>query len=132
MSLCVLASSGQVDVLSVNRQQLRLRDGAVELEAIDVNCEPVTAPLTALAQRVADTIAGLHGYFGIDFVRTAAGPVVIEVNPRLTSSYAGLKPALGLNVAQRVLAAATGASLPSWRAHRGFPVRLTLNGHASA
>jgi predicted ATP-grasp superfamily ATP-dependent carboligase len=57
---------------------------------------------------------------------------VIEVNPRLTSSYAGLKPALGLNVAQRVLAAATGASLPPWRAHRGFPVRLTLNGHASA
>jgi predicted ATP-grasp superfamily ATP-dependent carboligase len=132
MSLCVLASSGQVDVLSVNRQQLRLRDGAVELEAIDVNCEPVTAPLTALAQRVADAIAGLHGYFGIDLVRTAAGPVVIEVNPRLTSSYAGLKPALGLNVAQRVLAAATGVSLPPRRGHRGFPVRLTLNGHAGA
>jgi hypothetical protein len=43
-----------------------------------------------------------------------------------------LKPALGLNVAQRVLAAATGASLPPRRGRRGFPVRLTLNGHANA
>jgi len=90
MSLCVLASSGQVDVLSVNRQQLRLRDGAVELEAIDVNCEPVTAPDGAGATGRGHH-CGLHGYFGIDFVRTAAGPVVIEVKSAPDKLLCGLE-----------------------------------------
>jgi predicted ATP-grasp superfamily ATP-dependent carboligase len=132
MSLCVLSTPGRVDVLSVNRQQLRLHDGALELAAIDVNCEPVTAPLVGLAQQVAHAIPGLQGYFGIDFVRTAAGPVLIEINPRLTSSYAGLKPALGLNVADRVLAAAAGRPIPLKRAHQGHAVTLTLNDDAAS
>jgi predicted ATP-grasp superfamily ATP-dependent carboligase len=128
MSLCALAAPGRVQVLSVNRQQVRLVDGAVELAAIEVNCEPVTTPLAALAERVAAAIPGLRGYFGIDFVRTGAGPVVIEVNPRLTSSYAGLRPALGLNVAEWMVAAATGAPLPAMRGTPGRAIRLSLNG----
>jgi predicted ATP-grasp superfamily ATP-dependent carboligase len=131
MSLCALAAPGRVEVLSVNRQQVRLHDGAVELVAIEVNCEPVTAPLAALAERVAATIPGLRGYFGIDFVRTSAGPLVIEVNPRLTSSYAGLRPALGLNVAEWMVAAATGGSLPAMRSTAGRAIRLSLNSDAT-
>ena len=130
MSLCVLATRAGVDVLSVNRQHLRLDDdGAIGLAAVDVNCEPVAAPLAAMADSVAAAIPGLHGYFGIDFVHTTAGPVVIEVNPRLTSSYAGLGPALGLNPAASVLAAATGRPPLPKRPRRGRTIRLRLNGH---
>ena len=128
MSLCVVAAPGRVVVLSVNRQQVLLHRAAVQLEAIDVNCEPVTAPLTALAEQVVAAIPGLRGYFGIDFVRAPAGPIVIEVNPRMTTSYAGLKAALGINVAEWVVAGATGGSLPPAPGHRGRAVRLTLNG----
>jgi len=39
----------------------------------------------------------------VDFVETPGGPVVIEVNPRLTTSYAGLHRAIGLNPAKLVL-----------------------------
>lgn len=130
MSLCVLAAREEVAVLSVNRQVLRVRDEKVELTAIEVNCEPLTAPLTLLAQRVAAAIPGLRGYFGIDWIRTAAGPRVIEVNPRLTTSYAGLKSALGINVAESVMAAASGAARVPARGHRGRAVRLALNGDA--
>lgn len=129
MSLCVLAAGDRVEVLSVNRQHVRLHDGAAELTAIDVNCEPVGAPLAALAQRISQAVPGLHGYFGIDFVRTAAGPVVLEINPRLTSSYAGLKPALGLNVAACVLAG-EGVPIRPARVGPGRTVRLRLNGDA--
>ncbi len=131
MSLCVLAAPGRVTALSVNRQWLRLHHGAVDLQVIEVNCEPVTAPLRALAERVAAAIPGLRGYFGIDFVRTATGPVVIEVNPRLTTSYAGLRAALGLNVAEWVVAGATGGPLPPAPGHRGRAVRLTLDSDAT-
>jgi predicted ATP-grasp superfamily ATP-dependent carboligase len=130
MSLCALAAHGQVQVLSVNRQYLDLTDGAIELAGLEVNCGPVTAPLAALAERVFAAIPGLAGYFGIDYVQAATGPVVIEVNPRLTSSYAGLRAALGLNVAEYVLAAANGQPLPVRSGHPGRPIRLTFDGHA--
>jgi len=132
MSLSVVAVPGRVVVLSVNRQRLRLRPAALHLEAIEVNCEPASAPLASLAERVAAAIPGLRGYFGIDFVRTPTGPVVIEVNPRLTTSYAGLRTALGVNVAEWVVAGATGGSLPPAPDHQGRAVRLTLNGDATS
>ena len=128
MSLSVVAAPDRVVVLSVNRQRLRPSCAAVYLEAIEVNCEPVGAPLSSLAERVAAAIPGLRGYFGIDFVRTSTGPVVIEVNPRLTTSYAGLRAALGVNVAEWVVAGATGGSLSPAPDHQGRAVRLTLNG----
>jgi len=130
MSLCVMASHGRVDVLSVNRQHLRLKQGNLELAAIEVNCEPVTEQLTALAERVAAAIPGLRGFFGLDFVRSAAGPVMLEINPRLTSSYAALKAALGLNVAERVLAAIADRPLPAANGHRARAVRLDLSDDA--
>ena len=129
MSLSAVAAGGQVQVLSVNRQHLAFDDGAVELAAVEVNCEPVTAALASLTERVVRAIPGLAGYFGIDFVQAATGPIVIEVNPRLTSSYAGLRAALGLNVAERVVAAAAGRPLPPASGHVGRPVRLSFNGH---
>jgi len=136
MSLCVLGAPDAVVVLSVNRQLLRVDDGKVELMGVEVNCEPVTAALTSLAERVAAAIPGLRGYFGIDWVRTATGPRVIEINPRLTTSYAGLKSALGVNVAERVLAAGMDGPCGggSWVRARGQPgraVRLMPNGHAT-
>jgi predicted ATP-grasp superfamily ATP-dependent carboligase len=39
----------------------------------------------------------------VDFIETQAGPIVIEVNPRLTTSYAGLRRAIGVNPAHLVL-----------------------------
>jgi predicted ATP-grasp superfamily ATP-dependent carboligase len=39
----------------------------------------------------------------VDLIETAGGPVVVEVNPRLTTSYAGLRRAIGLNAAELVL-----------------------------
>jgi predicted ATP-grasp superfamily ATP-dependent carboligase len=130
MSLCVLAGPGAVVVLSVNRQLLRVSDGQVQLTGIEVNCEPVTASLASLAERVVAAIAGLRGYFGIDWVRTPTGPRVIEINPRLTTSYAGLKAALGVNVAESVLGAATGGFHLPLRTGPGRAVRLQLNGDA--
>jgi predicted ATP-grasp superfamily ATP-dependent carboligase len=45
----------------------------------------------------------LWGYAGIDFIDTDAGPLALEVNPRLTTSYAGLRRAMGINPALLVL-----------------------------
>jgi len=59
--------------------------------------------LLDLAKRAIAAIPGLWGYVGIDVVLTQRGPVVLEVNPRLTTSYAGLRAALDINPARLVL-----------------------------
>ncbi len=59
-----------------------------------------------LATRIGRAIPGLCGYVGIDIVWHAQrGPVVIEVNPRVTCAYVGLSRALGRNLAGEVIAA---------------------------
>jgi predicted ATP-grasp superfamily ATP-dependent carboligase len=80
-------------------------------------------PLTRRAQRLAvAAVAALPptvGYVGVDLVLGEADDgrddVVIEVNPRLTTSYVGLRRLVRGNLAAAMLAAA-----------RGLPVALSF------
>jgi predicted ATP-grasp superfamily ATP-dependent carboligase len=45
----------------------------------------------SLACRAADCVPGLAGYFGVDLILGEEGDHVIEINPRLTTSYLGLR-----------------------------------------
>ncbi len=45
----------------------------------------------------------MWGYAGIDLIETAEQILVLEINPRLTTSFAGIDAALGVNVAEMVL-----------------------------
>jgi tyramine---L-glutamate ligase len=45
---------------------------------------------------------------GVDIIVTPAGPVVIEINPRLTTSYVGLKASIGRNPAGLILSLLQG------------------------
>ncbi len=60
-------------------------------------------PLAGLAQRVAEALPGLWGYVGVDFILSDAGAMVLEVNPRLTTSYVGRRKSIGANPAAWVL-----------------------------
>ncbi|MEE9396862.1 MAG: ATP-grasp domain-containing protein, partial [Methylococcales bacterium] len=59
-----------------------------------------------LANGVAATFPGLWGYVGVDFLFADNQLLVLEVNPRLTTSYAGLSQTIGYNPARKVLAMA--------------------------
>lgn len=71
-----------------------------------------------LAERAADCVEGLHGWFGVDLVlgeeEDGSGDVAIEINPRLTTSYLGLRRQARFNLAEALLAAATGSPTPPW------------------
>jgi predicted ATP-grasp superfamily ATP-dependent carboligase len=66
--------------------------------------------LERLARQVAAAIPSLWGYVGVDFVLTPEGPVVLDVNPRLTVAYAGLHAAIGHNPAGLVIELLKGPS----------------------
>ncbi|WP_448187994.1 ATP-grasp domain-containing protein [Azospirillum sp. sgz301742] len=102
-SLSMLCRDGRAWLLTVNRQDVAL-DGSTFVYRGGVVGDRAASPeLSALAQDVARAIPGLFGYVGVDFIATAGGPVVLEVNPRLTTSYVGVRRATGMNVAAAVL-----------------------------
>jgi predicted ATP-grasp superfamily ATP-dependent carboligase len=71
-----------------------------------------------LAECAVECVEGLHGWFGVDLILGGAadgsGDAAIEINPRLTTSYLGLRRLACFNLAGALLAVATGAPLPPW------------------
>jgi predicted ATP-grasp superfamily ATP-dependent carboligase len=106
VSLSMLCIDGKSTLLSCNQQHVRRRDSRLELEGITVNAfEDALGTFANLAQRIAAVMPRLFGYVGVDLVAAEAGPLVLEINPRLTTSYCGLREALGLNPAELIISA---------------------------
>jgi len=115
--LSLLCREGEASVLSCNRQHVVLEGGCFRYRGWAVGgMEGQRAGYEPLAREVARAIPGLWGHVGVDLIDGAGGPVVLEVNPRLTTSYAGLGRALGTNPAALVLALLRGGEMP-----RGTP-----------
>ena len=109
MSLSLLCSGGGARVLSVNRQRMQFAGEQPVLEALQVNALPVHEQThSLLAERIAAAVPGLWGCVGVDFLATAYSPVVLEINPRLTTSFSALRQATGLNAPAMVLAMLRG------------------------
>jgi predicted ATP-grasp superfamily ATP-dependent carboligase len=126
-SLSLLCAGGEAVLLACNRQQLRWRDRRLELEAIVVNAQDPGEPrVQGLGAAVAAALPGLWGYVGVDFVLGARGPIVLEVNPRLTTSYCGLPIALGRNVAALTLDLHRTGVLPGRAPWSGRAVEIAL------
>jgi tyramine---L-glutamate ligase len=106
MSLSLLCRPGQFEVLGVNRQRIAVNErGEVSFEGVAIDREASThAAFERVARDVVHAMPGLRGFVGIDLVwHEARGPVVIEVNPRVTCAYVGLSAALGRNLAAELL-----------------------------
>jgi len=104
LSLSLLMQEGACWVLSCNVQHVRCEGGVFAYRGGTVGGAEARRPaLEKLAARVAAALPGLWGYVGVDVIDGPNGPAVIEVNPRLTTSYVGLAESLSLNPAGLVL-----------------------------
>lgn len=107
MSLSLVCDGeGGAQLLSVNRQLIDIADdGALIEHGVEaLGLADATPALRRLAQQVARSLPGLFGLAGIDYVaHPARGPVLIEVNPRVTSAYAGLLKLASCSPARSVL-----------------------------
>jgi predicted ATP-grasp superfamily ATP-dependent carboligase len=114
-SLSLLCRDRSATLLTANCQQVREVGGRFVLDGVLVNGLPAAhVRYASLARAIARAIPGLWGYAGVDMVLTGNGPVVLEVNPRLTLSYAGLRSVLAVNPAKLILRMLhNDATLPS-------------------
>lgn len=113
-SLSLLCLHGSVRLLACNEQRMAVHGNQFRFLGVTVNgLAGMARHLEPLGQAVAAALPGLWGYAGVDFILAAGGPVVLDVNPRLTISYAGLRAATGANPAEAVLALLRGTLPPA-------------------
>jgi predicted ATP-grasp superfamily ATP-dependent carboligase len=101
-SLSILCGHDEeLHLLSCNDQRMAVANNQFHYLGSVVNSiEDRDGEYARLARRVVDAIPGLWGYVGIDFIITRQGPIVLEVNPRMTIPHAGLRASLGANPAR--------------------------------
>jgi predicted ATP-grasp superfamily ATP-dependent carboligase len=90
LSLNLFLNTSGTEVLSVNRQVIEETAKQLHLHHCLPGCEELIAKevVEALVLKVRATLPGLWGFVGIDLILTDQQLWVIDINPRLTSSYA--------------------------------------------
>ncbi len=109
-SLSMLVDNdGGVRLLGCNRQRVERGSGNFSFHGVEVGAmEHRRAAWEPLARAIAAAIPGLRGYVAVDLIdrpddTESDGPVVVEVNPRLSVGYSGLSRVLGWNPAGDIL-----------------------------
>ena len=122
-SVSVLCAGGKALAISLNRQNVKVaapeavssyEGGAVPFD------HPLKQEALKTAEKTAESFPGLRGYVGVDLVLTEDIPFVVEVNPRLTTSYVGLCRVAAFNVAEAMVNAVLKGKLPPKQKINGF------------
>lgn len=115
-SVCAVFHDAKAYVLSINEQLIVQDAGTFCYRGSRLNVMPeLSHALDDIVQRVAQTIEGLSGYIGLDVMVNDDGIQLIEINPRLTTSYVGLSQALGINPAALILEMYQTGSSQLWQ-----------------
>ncbi|PKO24538.1 MAG: hypothetical protein CVU35_08775 [Betaproteobacteria bacterium HGW-Betaproteobacteria-8] len=106
-SLSMLCRDGRAWLLSCNRQLVDSGDGGFHYHGGVINgMLQFQTAFEQLAQNIARALPNLAGYVGVDLIvmdGNSAMLEVLEINPRLTTSFVGLRQASGVNVAAQVI-----------------------------
>lgn len=121
-SVSLLATETGVRSLSLNGQEISVgvpfnyRGGTVPLDHV------LRDAAFEYAEKAVTLVPGLRGYVGVDMLLTDKECYVIEINPRLTTSYVGLRRIIDINLAEAI-----------WRACRdhALPEKVILSGRVS-
>lgn len=112
-SVSMIVGRRETVVLSANHQDMvfdpaaRYKGGAIPL------VHPLSKQAMACATLIPMAIPGLRGYVGVDMVLTQDEIYVIEVNPRITLAYCGLRRIASRNLMEMIIHAALGLDLQS-------------------
>ncbi len=112
LSISLLFSNNDVRVMSVNEQIIE-GERKLALKACHVNAYPVNENIQILANKILNTFPGLKGYVGVDLIDVQGDYYIIDINPRLTSSFVGLSGVLEDNPAELCLNSAINSELPN-------------------
>ncbi|MBS0205085.1 MAG: ATP-grasp domain-containing protein [Planctomycetes bacterium] len=104
---CLCDGDGMVEILPVGQQDLsgdRFEYQGGQIPA-DISGE-ARSKIDTLVRAACKAVPGLYGYVGIDLLvphRESLVPLIVEINPRLTTSYVGYRELCLDNLARQML-----------------------------
>lgn len=108
-SISMLCKDGKAWVLGCNQQKIAMTTVNSTQKTIQYNGSVVNglsllhrATFEKLADSIAHALPGMNGYIGVDVIVDGEAIHVVEINPRITTSYIGLRESLGCNPAQLI------------------------------
>lgn len=113
-SVGVIVGEGEASPLTLNAQLISRGDrGVLRYEGgyVPLNHRRRKEALRT-AEMLASSIPGLKGYVGVDLVLTSREAFVMEVNPRITTSYLGVRKVMQGNIAKHIFDACTKGVTP--------------------
>ncbi|TFH22508.1 ATP-grasp domain-containing protein [Candidatus Bathyarchaeota archaeon] len=122
-SVSLLSTGKKAKALSLNKQNVNLAvpDAVSSYEGGAVPFEHwLKQEAFRIAEKVTEAFSDLKGYVGVDFVFTEHKPFVVDLNPRLTTSYVGLRKVARFNVAEALVNAVLKDTLPTNLENGGF------------
>ncbi len=123
-SLSCLFKQGQGWLLCANLQHFSIIDKQYHLSEITVNYPGDLRLYRDIVENIARALPELWGYVGIDLIETPEHILVLEINPRLTTSFTGIYEATGINVAEAVLQLLNGQ--PALRATNNQSITIRV------
>ena len=103
-SISCVMHQGRARVLSCNAQIIEINQHTLSFKGVIVNgMREYWQAFELMANQVASAFLGLAGYVGIDVIVNENTIFVVEINPRLTTSYVGLHEATGQNPAKLII-----------------------------
>lgn len=112
-SVSLLVTSQEALPLSLNRQRVSVGESFVYHGGQVPLQHPLAERALALARQAVRLFPGLRGYVGVDQVLTEDACYLIEINPRLTTSYVGLRRVININLARAIWQACRHDLLPT-------------------
>jgi tyramine---L-glutamate ligase len=108
MSVSLWCEAGVATLLSINEQRIVKIAGQLKFEGCTVNAMNATntaiellGQFQALTNAIARAVPGLWGPVGVDLVLNET-LIVIEINPRMTTSFTKLREACNINIASLI------------------------------
>ena len=103
-SISCVIHHAKAQLLSCNSQLIEINNHRLGYQGSIVNGMREHWPaFEVLANEIASAIPGLAGYVGIDVIVNNHSVYALEINPRLTTSFAGLRKATGANPAELII-----------------------------
>jgi len=124
VSLSCLFRQGRAWLLCANLQRFHVVNGQYHLQEIEVNYCSDFNRYVEIVRAIAGAFPDLWGYAGIDLIETADNIRVLEINPRLTTSFVAIKAATGINVGQCVMELLEGEPSINRLRHQSVTVKI--------
>jgi len=122
-SVSVLSTGKKALGICLNKQNVKV-SGPDQSSSYDGGMVPFEHPLKDaaldLAEKAVESFPGLRGYVGVDIVLSEDAAFVLDVNPRLTTSYVGLRRVVNINIAEALINSVVLGKLPTKTEIHGF------------